>query len=53
MAYFKECPYCGAYLDHGEECECIEKRKQVIKRQAEATRLVDREGMWEQLELAI
>ena len=53
MAYFNECPRCGSYLDPGEECECIQKRKRAIKRQAEATRLVDREGMWEQLELAI
>lgn len=53
MAYYNECPYCGAYLDPGEECECVYKRKQAVKRQAEASRLADREGMWEQLELAI
>lgn len=53
MAYYNECPYCGCNLDPGEECECVRSRKQVMKRQAEATRLVEREGMWEQLELAI
>lgn len=23
MAYFKECPYCGAALDPGERCDCM------------------------------
>lgn len=27
MAYFNECPHCGACLDPGEECECVQKRK--------------------------
>lgn len=53
MAYFNECPRCGACLDPGEECECAQKRKRVIKRQADATRLTEIEGMWEQLELSI
>jgi len=27
--YFKECPYCGSYLDPGEKCNCRnERRKQ-------------------------
>lgn len=21
---FKECPFCGAHLDHGERCDCVE-----------------------------
>lgn len=53
MAYFRECPHCGACLDPGEECECIQRRKRVAKRQAEATRLSEQEGMWEQMELAV
>ena len=53
MAYFNVCPECGDNLDPGEECECVKKRKQVIKRQAEAIRLVEQGDAWEQLELAI
>ena len=22
MSYYKTCPYCGAYLDPGEACDC-------------------------------
>ncbi len=22
MSYYRNCPYCGAYLDPGERCEC-------------------------------
>lgn len=25
--YFKVCPYCGAYLDLGERCDCETKEK--------------------------
>ena len=33
MAYFRECPHCGANLDPGEECECIAEsnKKQQLK----------------------
>lgn len=53
MAYFNECPECGAHLDPGEECECKQRERRLKKRQAEATRLVEQEGMWEQVALAI
>lgn len=23
MAYFKQCPCCGAHLDPGERCDCL------------------------------
>jgi len=26
MAYSNECPYCGANLDPGEHCNCIEEK---------------------------
>ena len=26
MAYCKECPYCGANLDPGEHCNCVEEK---------------------------
>lgn len=48
MAYFTECPYCGAHLDPGERCECMDRRQEARKRQAEANLLVEQEGMWEQ-----
>ena len=47
------CEECGAHLDPGEECDCVQRRKQAVKRQAEAIRLVEQEGMWEQVALAI
>lgn len=25
MAYYRTCPYCGANLDPGERCDCMEK----------------------------
>ena len=25
MGYARKCPYCGAYLDPGESCDCQEK----------------------------
>lgn len=25
MQYY-ECPHCGAHLDHGEKCDCEEKK---------------------------
>ena len=27
MAYYNECPNCGASLDPGEKCDCQEKEK--------------------------
>lgn len=24
---FRECPECGAHLDHGEQCDCQEHKK--------------------------
>lgn len=37
MAYFRECPHCGACLDPGEECECIAEsnKRQQLKRETE------------------
>lgn len=57
MAYYRKCPYCGDNLDPGEICECrereLERQRQLRKRQAEATRLAEREGMWVQEVLVI
>ena len=51
------CEECGAYLDPGEQCDCrereLEKQRKLRKRRAEATQLAEREGMWEQMELAV
>lgn len=27
MSYFKTCPHCGAHLDPGETCDCLDKKK--------------------------
>ncbi len=24
MSYYKVCPHCGAHLDPGEQCDCLE-----------------------------
>ena len=26
MAYYNECPHCGACLDPGERCDCEQKK---------------------------
>ena len=40
MAYYRTCPYCGAALDPGEQCDC----KDVAARErAEAEGLLERE----------
>ena len=39
--YYQECPYCGANLDPGEVCDCIEERK---KREAAAMLLAEKIG---------
>ena len=28
MMYYRPCPYCGAHLDPGESCDCLEKKKE-------------------------
>lgn len=28
MSYYRVCPYCGACLDPGERCDCLDKEKQ-------------------------
>ena len=27
MAYYRTCPHCGANLDPGERCDCLESRE--------------------------
>lgn len=59
MAMYRECPYCGAFLDPGETCDCrdeeMKRQQRVRKRQAEAVRLAEFgfENMYEQEVLAI
>ena len=28
LLFYRPCPYCGAYLDPGEPCDCLEKKKE-------------------------
>lgn len=28
VMYYRPCPYCGAHLDPGESCACLEKKKE-------------------------
>lgn len=41
------CRICGANLDPGEKCDCMEQEHELRKRKAEAERLAEFEGMWE------
>ena len=25
MAQYRTCPHCGAHLDHGERCDCLDR----------------------------
>lgn len=45
------CEECGAYLDPGEKCDCMDREHELRKRKAEAERLAEFEGMWEQQEV--
>ena len=31
MAYYVTCPNCGANLDHGERCDCLEELKKSVR----------------------
>lgn len=31
MSYYKACPHCGAHLDPGERCDCIESLRDQAK----------------------
>lgn len=42
------CQSCGANLDLGEKCDCMKQEHKLRKRKAEAERLAEFEGMWEQ-----
>lgn len=37
MAYYRECPTCGAHLDPGERCDCAEKAKKRTAKEAGTT----------------
>ena len=31
MAQYRTCPRCGDHLDHGERCECMDRRPELVK----------------------
>lgn len=31
MAQYRTCPRCGDHLDHGERCECMDRRLELVK----------------------
>ena len=50
MAYYRECPRCGAHLDPGEHCDCKDDKKPVVakstvKRAEEMIRL-EKDGQY-------
>lgn len=52
--YYRECPYCGDYLDTGEKCDCIDRREQKMRKRLaynqKAEELLE-VGEWTQEEL--
>ena len=30
-ARYKICPWCGDHLDHGERCECMDRRPETVE----------------------
>ena len=32
MGYTRQCPFCNAYLDPNEKCECREEKKQKLEK---------------------
>lgn len=30
-APYKTCPRCGAHLDHGERCDCMDRRLETVE----------------------
>lgn len=35
MSYWHVCPYCGAYLDPGERCDCRQSEQPAARRSAD------------------
>ena len=35
MGMYYECPNCGASLDHGERCDCLDEKKEAAPLQQE------------------
>jgi len=33
MAKYIKCPVCGAHIDHGEVCDCQQKREEKTEQQ--------------------
>ena len=31
MAQYRICPRCGAHLDHGERCDCTDRRPEPVE----------------------
>ena len=31
MAQYRTCPWCGDHLDHGERCECMDRRPEAVE----------------------
>lgn len=52
--YYRECPYCGDYLDPVEKCDCIDRREQKMRKRLaynqKAEELLE-VGEWTQEEL--
>ena len=34
MAYYRVCPRCGANLDPGERCDCLERQAAILREYA-------------------
>lgn len=39
MPYYRPCPVCGASLDPGERCDCLEKERAALVEQHQGGRI--------------
>lgn len=53
--YYNKCEFCGANLDPGEKCDCIEQRARKIRKREAANKLMkeleDSEWIQEKLKI--
>lgn len=45
------CRSCGANLDPGEKCDCMDRKRHMEERKEKASQLLEREDSWEQQKL--
>lgn len=47
MAYYRTCPHCGANLDPGERCDCMDARRERAAQMIASLSLAEKAVLWE------